>query len=124
MGRNPNSGEPVKVKPKNLPFTKAGTELKQRASLAERKMTNRKWVVYLLRCVDGSLYCGITNNLEKRLLKHNSGKGAKYTRSRTPVKLVGVSSEMTKNEALKLEYRLKRTPASDKMAALEVSNAG
>ena len=77
------------------------------------------WVVYLLRCVDNSLYCGITNSLEKRLLKHNSGKGAKYTRSRLPLQLVGVSSEMTKNAALKLEYRLKRTSAADKIGALE-----
>ncbi len=77
------------------------------------------WVVYLLRCVDDSLYCGITNNLEKRLLKHNSGKGAKYTRSRLPLQLVGVSSEMTKSAALKLEYRLKRTPTPDKIGALE-----
>ena len=86
--------------------------------------TNRnEWVVYLLRCMDGSLYCGITNDLEKRLSKHNSGKGAKYTKSRLPLKLVGVSFGMTKSEALKLEYRLKRTPASDKIGALERLNA-
>jgi len=81
------------------------------------------WVVYLLRCMDGSLYCGITNDLEKRLSKHNSGKGAKYTRSRLPLKLVGVSFGMTKSEALKLEYCLKRTPAADKIGALERLNA-
>ena len=49
------------------------------------KANNHEWVVYLLRCVDDSLYCGITNDLESRLSKHNSGKGAKYTRSRLPV---------------------------------------
>ena len=87
------------------------------------KTNNHEWVVYLLRCVDDSLYCGITNDLESRLSKHNSGKGAKYTRSRLPVQLVGVSSEMTKNEALKLEYRLKRIPAAGKLAELERSNA-
>ncbi|WP_054034129.1 GIY-YIG nuclease family protein [Desulfatitalea tepidiphila] len=80
------------------------------------------WVVYLLRCVDDSLYCGITNDLEKRLLKHNSGKGAKYTRSRLPLVLVGVSSEMTRSEALKLEYRLKKTSAADKKGVLERLN--
>lgn len=88
------------------------------------KTDKNEWVVYLLRCVDGSLYCGITNDLEKRLLRHNSGKGAKYTRSRLPLQLVGVSSAMTKSEALKLEYRLKKRPAAEKLAELERSNAG
>jgi len=82
-----------------------------------------EWVVYLLRCADDSLYCGITNDLENRISKHNSGKGAKYTRSRLPLQLVGVSSGMTKSEALKLEYRLKRIPAAGKIDELERSNA-
>ncbi|WP_076750439.1 GIY-YIG nuclease family protein [Desulfatitalea tepidiphila] len=80
------------------------------------------WVVFLLRSVDDSLYCGITNKLEKRLLKHTSGKCTKYTRSRLPLQLVGVSSKMTKSAALKLEYCLKRTPTPDKIAALERLN--
>ena len=46
------------------------------------------WVCYLLRCADGTLYCGITNDLDKRLAAHNAGGGAKYTRTRTPVELV------------------------------------
>ncbi|WP_054033577.1 GIY-YIG nuclease family protein [Desulfatitalea tepidiphila] len=86
-------------------------------------MVPDNWVVYLLRCADDSLYCGITKDLEKRLSKHNSGKGAKYTRSRLPLRLVGVSSEMTKSAALKLEYRLKRISAADKIVALERLNA-
>jgi len=77
-------------------------------------MDKRQWVVYLIRCSDESLYCGITNNLKNRLAVHNSGKGAKYTRSRRPVELVGVSSEMTKSDALKLEYRVKQVSASKK----------
>jgi putative endonuclease len=68
----------------------------------------------LVRCSDESLYCGVTNDLEKRLATHNSGKGAKYTRSRRPVKLVANSSKMTKNYAFKLEYRVKHVPASKK----------
>jgi putative endonuclease len=75
---------------------------------------SRRWVVYLIRCSDESLYCGITNNLKYRLAAHNSGRGAKYTRSRTPVELVGASSEMSKSDALKLEYRVKRLPAGRK----------
>ncbi|MDH5680208.1 MAG: GIY-YIG nuclease family protein, partial [Spirochaetota bacterium] len=46
------------------------------------------WLVYLLECADNSYYCGVTNDLNKRLTDHNSGKGAKYTRSRLPVKVL------------------------------------
>jgi len=77
-------------------------------------MNRQQWLVYLVHCSDESLYCGVTNDLEKRLAAHNSGKGAKYTRSRRPVKLVVTSSMMTKSNALKLEYRVKRVPASQK----------
>lgn len=72
----------------------------------------------MIRCSDESLYCGITNNLENRLEAHNSGKGAKYTRSRRPVELVAVSPEMTKSDALKLEYRVKQVPAGKKYLEL------
>ncbi len=82
-------------------------------------MNNKKWVVYLVRCSDKSLYCGITNDLKNRLIEHNSGKGAKYTRSRRPVELLGVSPEMTKSEALKLEYRIKQLPADRKITELQ-----
>ncbi len=75
---------------------------------------SRQWVVYLIRCSDESLYCGITNDLKNRLAAHNSGRGAKYTRSRRPVELVGASSEMTQSDALKLEYRVKQLPAGKK----------
>jgi putative endonuclease len=81
-------------------------------------MNKRQWVVYLIRCSDKSLYCGITNNLKNRLAAHNSGRGAKYTRSRRPVKLIGVSSEMTKSDTLKLEYRVKQVPSSRKIYEL------
>jgi putative endonuclease len=77
-------------------------------------MDKRLWVVYLIRCSDESLYCGITNNLKNRLAAHNLGRGAKYTRSRRPVELVGASSEMTKSDALKLEYRVKQVPVCKK----------
>jgi len=77
-------------------------------------MDKRQWVVYLIRCSDESLYCGITNNLKSRLMAHNSGRGAKYTRSRRPVELVGSSSAMTKSDALKLEYRVKHVSSSSK----------
>ncbi len=77
------------------------------------------WAVYLLRCSDNSLYCGITNNIDKRVIDHNSGQGAKYTRSRRPVVLVGTSRLMTKSDALQLEYRIKKLPPELKAAELE-----
>ena len=80
--------------------------------------SNKKWVAYLVRCSDNSLYCGISNDLKIRLRDHNSGKGAKYTRTRRPVKLVGISSELTKSEALKLEYKIKQLPVARKIAEL------
>jgi putative endonuclease len=81
-------------------------------------MSEKKWVVYLVRCSDKSLYCGVSNDFKGRLLEHNSGKGAKYTQSRRPVELVGISSEMTKSDALKLEYRVKQAPAGEKIEEL------
>jgi putative endonuclease len=81
-------------------------------------MDKRKWVVYLVQCSDESLYCGITNNLKKRLAAHNLGRGAKYTRSRRPVEFVGAGSEMTKSDALKLEYRIKQAPSGKKIFEL------
>ena len=82
-------------------------------------MSTKNWVVYLLRCSDNSLYCGVSNNIERRLIDHNSGLGAKYTRSRRPVVLVGTSRAMTKVEAHQLEHRIKKLPAELKTAELE-----
>ena len=66
------------------------------------------WRVYLLRCFDGSLYCGVTTDIERRLSEHNQGVGSRYTRTRLPVSLVWQSRELTKSEAFKEEYRIKR----------------
>ncbi len=77
------------------------------------------WKVYLLKCSDNSLYCGITNDVETRVSKHNSGIGAKYTRSRMPVELVAVSKGLTKNEALKLEHYIKQLQPSEKVFTLQ-----
>ena len=81
-------------------------------------MSEKNWVVYLVRCSDKSLYCGISNDVHRRLKEHNSGRGAKYTRSRRPVGLVDISPDMPKCEALKLEYRIKRVPADQKIFEL------
>ena len=66
------------------------------------------WYVYIIECKDNSLYTGITNNLSKRLEVHNSGKGAKYTKTRLPVKLVYKEIYRTKEESLKRESEIKK----------------
>jgi putative endonuclease len=82
-------------------------------------MSAKNWAVYLLRCSDNSLYCGVSNNIAKRVIDHNAGLGAKYTRSRRPALLVGTSRPMTRVEALQLESRIKKLPATLKTAELE-----
>ena len=72
------------------------------------------WYVYLARCSDHSLYCGITNNLVKRELTHNSGKGSKYTRSRLPVKFIWFESHPTKGSALSRESKIKKLSKKQK----------
>ena len=71
---------------------------------------------YLLRCSDGTLYCGWTDDIEKRLAAHNSGKASKYTRSRLPVKLVYYEVFDTKQEAMSREARIKRLSRREKLA--------
>lgn len=73
------------------------------------------WYIYILECVNGEFYTGITNNLEKRIAQHNSGKGAKYTRGRLPVKLLAKIEVETKSLALKEEYRIKQLTKLDKI---------
>ncbi len=72
------------------------------------------WTIYMIRCSDGSLYTGIAKNLSKRIDVHNSGKGAKYTRGRLPVKLVWSKKGLTESEARKEEARVKSLSRKDK----------
>ncbi|WP_321492034.1 GIY-YIG nuclease family protein [uncultured Desulfobacter sp.] len=81
-------------------------------------MPGRDWTSYLLKCSDGSLYCGVTKNMGNRLIKHNEGTAAKYTRSRLPVELAAVKGDLTKREAYQLEYQIKKTPTHKKIATL------
>ena len=78
-----------------------------------------KAYTYILRCADGSLYCGWTNNLEKRLAAHNSGKASKYTRSRLPAELVWYETFETKQEAMSREARIKRLSRQQKLDLIE-----
>lgn len=74
------------------------------------------WHCYLLECADGTLYCGITNDLNQRLAAHNAGEGAKYTRGRTPVRLVYREQCADKSAALKREREIKTLPRREKLA--------
>ena len=67
-----------------------------------------KWCVYILKCSDGSLYTGISNSLSERIDTHNSGKGAKYTKSRLPVTLVYEEHTHDKSRSLKREIEIKK----------------
>ncbi|WP_070121519.1 GIY-YIG nuclease family protein [Bacillus marinisedimentorum] len=71
-------------------------------------------VVYILECSDKTYYTGYTNDLDKRIAKHQSGKGAKYTRGRSPLKLMFTKGFATKEEAMKEEYRIKRLSRKEK----------
>ncbi|MEG2676061.1 MAG: GIY-YIG nuclease family protein [Clostridia bacterium] len=74
-----------------------------------------KSYVYLLKCVDDTLYCGYTNNLQGRLKTHNSGKGAKYTKSRLPVQIVYSETFDSKSDALKRECEIKKLSRKEKL---------
>jgi predicted GIY-YIG superfamily endonuclease len=77
------------------------------------------WVVYLVKCSNGAFYCGVTNDIKKRVSLHNKGKASKYTRARLPVKLSAVSRPLTKVQAMKNEYRIKRLPKGEKRLAVK-----
>lgn len=70
--------------------------------------------VYFVKCRDNTLYCGYTNDLQKRIETHNKGKGAKYTIKRRPVRLVYFEQYETKSEAMKREYALKQLTRAEK----------
>ncbi len=74
---------------------------------------------YLLKCSDGSLYCGWTNRLEERVKTHNAGKGAGYTRSRRPVELVYYEVYPTREEAMKREWAIKQLSRKEKLKLVE-----
>ncbi|MCR5507216.1 MAG: GIY-YIG nuclease family protein [Lachnospiraceae bacterium] len=73
-----------------------------------------KYYTYIVRCSDGTLYTGYTNDLDNRMKVHNSGRGAKYTRSRLPVELVYHEEFATKEEAMSREWHLKRLSRESK----------
>jgi len=73
------------------------------------------WIVYILQCSDGTLYCGITNNLEERVKKHNSGKGSKYTKTRLPVAVHSSFQVENRSVASKIEWKIKQLSREQKL---------
>ena len=80
------------------------------------------WYVYILRCGDGTLYTGITDNVPRRLAVHRSGRGAKYTRGRGPLELVYTEQVPDKSAALKREIQIKRLRRAEKERLIKSQN--
>jgi putative endonuclease len=74
---------------------------------------------YLLRCADGSLYCGWTTDVERRLAAHREGTASRYTRSRSPVELAAVVPVADRSAALREEARIKRLPRAAKLRLID-----
>ncbi len=86
---------------------------------ARTKYMSEHWWVYIAQCADGSLYTGITTDVERRMAEHNDAKiGAKYTRSRQPVALAYAESAASRSEALKRESALKKRTRQEKLALI------
>jgi len=77
------------------------------------------WYVYILKCEDGSLYTGFTDNPERRFAEHSTKRGAKYTRSHKPKELLYTESFTNKKDALKREYQIKRWPREKKLKLIK-----
>lgn len=78
-----------------------------------------EWYVYILRCGDGSLYTGMTDNVERRLAAHRAGRGAKYTRGRGPLELVYRECVPDRAAALRREAQIKRLSRAEKLALID-----
>lgn len=81
-------------------------------------MSNKNWYFYVLTCSDKSLYTGVTTDVDRRILEHNQKKGAKYTRSRTPVNLLYFREMKDRSSAQKLESSFKKLKRSEKYSKL------
>lgn len=79
----------------------------------------KKWYVYILRCADGTLYTGSTDDVHRRVAVHNCGKGAKYTRGRRPVELVYTEECECCSAALKREYAVKQLSRQEKLQLIK-----
>ena len=83
---------------------------------------SKPWFVYILLCEDDSFYTGITTDLNNRLLKHQSGEGAKYTRSHGAKKIVYSERQTTRSKALMREAEIKKLPRKEKVNLVNITN--
>lgn len=81
-----------------------------------------EWIVYILKCSDGSFYTGITNNIKKRLEMHISGNGSKYLRGRLPIKLIYKESFANRSQASKREIEIKKLNKKEKQLIINCKN--
>ncbi|MGA2618087.1 MAG: UV DNA damage repair endonuclease UvsE [Thermoguttaceae bacterium] len=105
----------VEAKAKEVALEKLLTELRN------KKKTDGSWFVYLLRCADGSLYTGITNDVPRRLKQHNAGTASRYTRSRLPVVLAYQETQATRSHALKRELAIKALSRQEKESMIRAA---
>ncbi len=96
---------------------------KELAVLKLKKQLAEQWIVYIVRCSDGSLYTGVTNNLKRRLEQHNAGTASRYTRSRLPVELAYHEQQPNRSAALKRELAIKALSRRRKEVLVESMNA-
>ena len=87
----------------------------------QNESETKGYYTYVLQCADGTLYTGWTVNIEKRLLTHNTGKGAKYTRTRLPVKLLKYWTFENRSEAMAYEFQFKKLTRQEKLRFLELT---
>ena len=82
-------------------------------------MASEKWFVYIVKCSDGSLYTGVTTDLERRIDEHNKGTGSKYTRVRTPVKLLYTEEVRSRSRAQEREAMIKSLSRQEKLKLIQ-----
>jgi putative endonuclease len=82
-------------------------------------MSKKNWLVYIAKCKDGTFYTGCTNDLGKRLKKHNNNVGAKYTKGRTPIKLIYTEMNLNKSQALQKEHEIKQLSRQEKIKLIK-----
>jgi len=90
------------------------------AKKINKKKARVKWSLYILKCGDGTLYTGITTDLDRRTEQHNNGTASRYTRSRLPVKVIHQEPCRGKSNALKKEYAMKQLSRAEKEAYIDM----
>lgn len=87
--------------------------------MTEAGLKLKKWFVYILKCSDDTLYCGVTTDVKRRVKEHNDGTASRYTRSRRPVTLEGSAPFPDRGTAQRMEHAVKKRPADEKLRFLE-----